>query len=227
MKILAIDTATEACSAALLLDGRVTERFTVQPRGHGDLILGMMEELLQEAGLPLRGLDALAFGRGPGAFTGVRIATGVVQGAAYGSDLPVVPVSNLAALAQQCLREHGARRILAALDARMNEVYWGAFEDGGDGRVRPVGAEQVAAPDAVLLPEAHGWCGAGKGWEVYGEVLAQRLEGRLASVHAELLCRARDIAELAAAAFAGGQAVPAEQALPVYLRDQVAWKKTP
>lgn len=227
MKILAIDTATEACSAALLLDDNISERYEVQPRKHGELILGMMDSLLKDAELMLNDLDALAFGRGPGAFTGVRIGTGVAQGTAFGADLPVLPISNLAALAQGCYRQTGARRILSAFDARMGELYWGAFELGAAGLVEPVGHEQVAPEGQVLLPEGGDWQGAGSGWETYGEALSERMGERLTHSHPELLCRAGDIARLALSDFKAGKAVSAEAALPVYLRDQVAWKKQP
>jgi len=226
MKILAIDTATEACSAALLLEGEVRERFEIQPRKHGELILGMMDGLLAEAGLALNALDALAFGRGPGAFTGVRIATGVVQGAAFAADLPVVPVSNLAALAQAAVRERGAHSILPAFDARMGELYWGVYLTGAGGLVQPAAAEQVAAPQDVMLPPDGAWHGVGSGWATYGEELAERMGARLSAVDAHLSCRAGDVARLAAAEFVMGRAVSAEAALPVYLRDQVAWKKS-
>jgi tRNA threonylcarbamoyladenosine biosynthesis protein TsaB len=170
-------------------------------------------------------LDALAFGRGPGAFTGVRIATGVAQGAAFGADLPLLPISTLAALAQRHFREAGARRILAAFDARMGELYWGAYRIDESGLARPVGEEQVAAPDALRLPPGDGWHGVGSGWGTYAEALGARLGDALADISPGLLCSAHDVALLAAAAFQEGQGVPAEQGLPVYLRDQVAWKK--
>src|SRR3569833_3307602 len=133
MKLLAIDTATEACSAALYLDGAVNKRYVLAPREHALLILPMIDELLRDANLSPLELDAVAFGRGPGAFTGLRIAAGVAQGIAYGADLPVVPVSSLAALAQGCYRERGVTRVLATIDARIGEVYWGAYRLGSDG----------------------------------------------------------------------------------------------
>lgn len=222
MKMLAIDTSAEACSAALWWDGELSDRFRVQPRGHSELILGMMQELLQEAGLRPTDLDVLAFGRGPGSFTGVRIATGVVQGVAYAADLPVVPVSNLAALAQRHFRESAARRILPAFDARMGEVYWAAYEAGPNGLVRLQGREEVATPEAVSLPEGGGWHGVGSGWRTYGSALGHRLGGRLESVHGRQLCHALDIAFLGVAAFQAGEAVSAAEALPTYLREQVA-----
>jgi tRNA threonylcarbamoyladenosine biosynthesis protein TsaB len=225
MKLLAIDTATDACSAALLLDGEVRERFDVQPRRHGALILGMMQGLLDEAGIGLADLDALAFGRGPGAFTGVRIAVGVAQGTAFGADLPLVGVSTLAALAQGRFGAGGERRLLAAFDARMGELYWGVYRIDGEGLAQPLGAEQVAAPDRVQIPQGGDWFGVGSGWAAQGDALAQRLGARLLGVDPGRLCHARNVAQLGAAAFARGKGVAADRGLPVYLRDQVAWAK--
>ncbi len=222
MKLLAIETATESCSAALLMDGAVSLRYQVRPRMHAELILPMMEALLSEAGLVPGQLDALAFGRGPGSFTGVRIAAGVAQGVAFAADLPVVPVSTLAALAQRGFRERGVRRLLTAFDARMKEVYWGGFLIDADGLAQPLLAEQVAAPESLALPGDSGWFGVGSGWQTYGERLSALLGPALQGVDAELLCSAADVAVLGAAGLRAGQAVAAEQALPVYLRDKVA-----
>ncbi|HDP89812.1 MAG TPA: tRNA (adenosine(37)-N6)-threonylcarbamoyltransferase complex dimerization subunit type 1 TsaB, partial [Thioalkalivibrio sp.] len=152
MKILAIDTATDACSAALFLDGEVTSRFELAPRRHTELILPMVGSLLEEAGLAVTDLDAVAFGRGPGAFTGLRIAAGVAQGLALGADLPVIPVSTLATMAQQVMDEAGAEAVAAALDARMGEVYWGCYRRDAEGVAEPVGPETVCAPQAVPVP---------------------------------------------------------------------------
>ena len=221
MKILALETATEACSAALYSNGEVLERYRVEPRGHSGLILGMMESLLDEAGLQLADMDALAFGRGPGSFTGVRIAVGVAQGAAYAADLPLVPVSTLATLAQGAFRRDGSRRVLAAFDARMGEVYWGAFEAGPEGLMAPVCPEAVSAPGAVEPPREGRWHGVGSGWKSYGRELGGRFGDRLEGVDGDALCRAADLVLLAAAAVARGEAVPPAQALPVYLRDRV------
>jgi tRNA threonylcarbamoyladenosine biosynthesis protein TsaB len=139
MRILAIDTSGEACSAALLTEKGLQQRLALEPRRHADLILGMVAALMEEADLRLRDLDALAFGRGPGSFTGVRIATAVVQGLAFGADLPVVPVSTLAGLAQGQHRRQGARQCLAALDARMGELYWGRYVLDSSGPDAPGG----------------------------------------------------------------------------------------
>ncbi len=224
MKILAIETATEACSAALLVDGEVTERYLVQPRGHSELILSMVEELLAGAELPLSALDAVAFGRGPGSFTGVRIATGVIQGIAFAADLPVAPVSTLAALAQRCYRESGEERLLPAYDARMQEVYWGAYIVSETGLVKVVVPDEVSDPAKVSPPQGDGWCGVGSGWGSYGQQLRSCLNGSLKQVQPEMLCSAHDVALLGEACVAANELVAAEMALPVYLRDKVAAK---
>jgi tRNA threonylcarbamoyladenosine biosynthesis protein TsaB len=227
MKLLAIETATDACSAALWNDGEVSERFELAPQRQSELILPMMDALLAEAGLRPAQLDALAFGRGPGSFTGVRIATGVVQGVAFAADLPVVPVSTLAALAQGHLRATGCRRVLAAYDARMGEVYWAVCEADDEGIMRAAGGELVVAADAVPVPEGRDWNGVGSGWSAYADALGRRLRGRVAHVDAEARCHAADVARIGASDFSAGRGVRAEQALPVYLRDQVAWKTAP
>ncbi len=221
MRLLAIDTSSDACSAALLTETGLHQQLTPEPRRHADLILGMVAALLQEADLKLTELDALAFGRGPGSFTGVRIATAVIQGLAFGADLPVVAVSTLAGLAQGRHRRQGARRCLAALDARMGEVYWGRYALDGQGLMRLVGSEVVSTPEGVELPPDGGWEGVGSGWEAHGERLSQRLGERLITVDPGALAEAQDLIPLAAAGFASGLAVAAELALPVYLRDQV------
>lgn len=224
MNLLAIETATEACSAALYLDGEIRERYQIAPREHTALILPMVDELLAEAGLSPTQLDAVAFGCGPGAFTGVRIATGVVQGIAFAADLPVVPVSTLATLAQGARREFGWQRVAAAIDARMAEVYWGGFEDDGEGLMHPVTEEQVVAPQLVPLLEGGSWHGIGSGWQSYAIELAQRQGTAVIDARGDYYPHAQDVATLAVAAYARGEAVAAEQALPRYLRNNVAKK---
>jgi len=223
MKILAIETATEFCSAALLIDGVVTAREKLAPREHAGLILSFSDELLAEAGLTPPDLDAVAFGRGPGSFTGVRVATGVVQGIAFAADLPVAPVSSLAALAMGAYRRDGAERILPAIDARMGEVYWGAYEVR-DHLVVPVRDDSVVAPERVSVPKSGEWFGVGTGWGSYREILLRRLAGRVKDLEPERYPLAQDVARLAARMVEQGTTVPAEQALPVYLRDNVANK---
>lgn len=224
MKLLAIETATEACSVALYLDGEVREDFRIAPREHARLVLGMADALLADAGVKLADMDALAFGRGPGAFTGVRIATSVVQGMAFASELPVVPVSTLAALAQGGLRTYGWQRVAAAIDARMDEVYWASYECV-DGLMQALDEERVCPPQAVPLLAGTGWYGIGSGWLTFADELRERQTDAIAGAQGEFYPHAQDVAVLAADAVARGQAVSAEQALPVYLRDQVVHKK--
>lgn len=224
MKLLAIETASEACSAALHYEGEVSLRYMIKPRGHSELILNMMQQLLSEAGLRLADLDALAFGRGPGSFTGVRIAAGVIQGVAFAADLPVVPVSTLAALAQRAFREKGEPKLLTAFDARMGELYWAGYRVGENQLVVPAIPEQLGNAQQVEIPVDGDWYGVGSGWGAYGGQLEQRLEANLLGYKADLYCSARDIAILAAEYYRAGASVAPELALPVYLRNQVAKK---
>lgn len=232
MNILALDTAGQGCSVALLAHGEVIERFETEPRRHAATLLPMVEACLAEAGLALADLDVVAFGRGPGSFTGVRIATSVAQGIAFGADLPVVPVSNLAAAAAAALRLRGWRRVLVALDARMDEVYAAAYELGADGLPALVGEEALLAPAALARPGAGNtradsaradgeWRGVGSAFAAWPE-LAARLG--LAETDADITPLARDLLGLAADAVARGAVVTAEEALPVYLRERVAWQ---
>jgi tRNA threonylcarbamoyladenosine biosynthesis protein TsaB len=220
MKLLALDTATEACSTAVWIDGAVVERYEWAPRRHAALILPMIEAVLAEAGLETRQLDAIAVGRGPGAFTGVRIAMGIAQGIAFAADLPVAPVSTLAALALGAGRETGRAHIAAALDARMGEVYWGVYAVGGED-AESLGEEQVCAPALVVAPPGE-WFGAGSGWATHADLLARRLT--VSGWRGECYPRAGDVARLAAVPAQRGEWVTAERALPVYLRNEVVKK---
>lgn len=223
MKILALDAATEACSAALYQDGAVEERFEVPGRGHAERLLPMVDELLRGAGLGLAGVDAIAFGRGPGGFTGLRIAAGIAQGIASGSGRPILPVSNLAAVAAAAARNAGVGRVLACMDARMGQVYWAAFDVTGAAPA-PIGTEHLSGPGDLALPDGDGWYGAGHGFAAHPGIAA-RLGEALAGLDPETLPRAGDIARIAAADFAAGRALPAAQGLPVYLRDEVVHKR--
>lgn len=221
MRLLAIDTATERCSVALRVDGRLIERASDQPRGHADLVLPMVEAVLQEAALKLTELDGIAYGRGPGAFTGVRIAVGVVQGLAFGAGLQTVGISNLAAVAQQVARP--GDRILVCMDARMEQVYWSSFaREPGSELVTPLAPERVDAPDAV--PDGDYSTLAGTGFKAYPQ-LRSRLATGGRVVHETVLPRAAEIALLAEAEFRAGRGRPAVEAEPVYVRDQVAHVK--
>lgn len=221
MIILALETATEACSAALSIDGEVRERFEISPRGHSQLLLPMLDELLAEAGIGLGQVDGLAFGRGPGAFTGVRIGVGIAQGIAFSRNLPVVPVSTLAALAQSVAGD----RIIAALDARMGEIYWGAYERSAHGLVEQRGEECVCAPDQAPPVEGKSWVGTGTGWEGFSEVLKSHYNSNIINCLEKEFPHASAVARLAEAAFVRGDTLTADKALPVYLRDEVTWKK--
>ncbi len=220
MKLLAFDTATDACTVAVWIDGAVYERFEVGTR-HSGRILTLIDEALAEAGVALANLDAIAFGRGPGSFTGLRISAGVAQGLAFGADLPVVSVSSLAALAQGV----DANQVLAAFDARMRQVYWGAYIRNAEGLVDLQGEEIVIAPSEVPLPSGAGWVGAGSGWDQYADALPARLGTHLTQWRTGCYPQARSVARLGAAGFESGKAVTPEQALPIYIRDEVA-KKT-
>ncbi len=220
--LLALDTATEACSVALLHDGKVLSHYEVIPRLHAQRLLPMIKALLAEGGISLSAVDGIAFGRGPGAFTGVRIAIGVVQGLAFALDRPVLPVSNLAVLAQRALREHGAQQVASAIDARMDEVYWGCYRAEG-GEMHLAGLEAVLPPEQATLPrDASGdWFGAGTGWGTF----AARIPVDVVGQEPHMLPHALDLLALAQFAWARGEALPADQAQPVYLRDKVATPK--
>ncbi|WP_088330792.1 tRNA (adenosine(37)-N6)-threonylcarbamoyltransferase complex dimerization subunit type 1 TsaB [Lacimicrobium sp. SS2-24] len=229
--ILAIDTATEACSVALMLNSGtaeqvIFERFELCPQQHSQRLLPMVDELLSEAQVTLKSLDMLAFGRGPGSFTGVRIATGMIQGLAFGTQLPVVGVSTLAAMAQQALEEQQQHHVAAAIDARMDEVYLGCYQHA-DGLMVPVTQEQVLPPSQAIETLEQGgahWYGVGTGWGAYPALNQFRKTESVAQI---LYPRARYMLPLAIAAFARGEAVTAAKAEPVYLRDKVTWKKLP
>jgi len=221
LRILAIETATAACSAALYIDGEISERHALAPREHAQLILPMIDALLVEADVPVGALDAIAYGRGPGSFTGVRIAASVVQGIAFAADLPVIAVSTLATLAQGAMRETGEHRVMAALDARMAEVYWGLYAREPDGMPQLQGEECVCAPGAVAVPVSGIWTAAGSGWGSYREELLERAGQLVSCLLPDLEPRAGDLAPLAALRYRQGEILRAEEAVPVYLRDTV------
>jgi tRNA threonylcarbamoyladenosine biosynthesis protein TsaB len=239
VKLLALDTATENCSAALLIDGTLLFRQVEMERGHAERILPMIDDLLSEAGLRLTALNAIAFGRGPGSFTGVRLAATVTQGLAFGANLGVIPVSDLNAVAQRAFAtDPTLTRALVCNDARMAEVYWGCYETGGGDLARLEGEEHVSKPSEVKLPP--GWSTAaavGRGFIAYADALRHALpqvpfvspaDSSAAAtfpVDNSLLCflpHAREIAQLAVPELAAGRLLPPEAAVPIYLRDNVA-----
>jgi tRNA threonylcarbamoyladenosine biosynthesis protein TsaB len=229
VKLLAIETATEACSAALLVDGALASRHEEMPRGHAERILPMVDELLVEAGLTLGQLDAIAFGRGPGGFTGLRLAASVVQGLAFGAGLPVLPVSTLRAVAQAALEiDGGADAVLVCNDARMNEVYWAAYLRDPAGLAVEASPERVGASASVQRPAALlglATCGAGRGFVVHPEI-GERLGLPPGPCNA-LLPSAAAILRLAVPEWLAGRGVPADAALPIYVRDDVARPAAP
>jgi tRNA threonylcarbamoyladenosine biosynthesis protein TsaB len=218
MKLLALDTSTEWCSVAVG-DGRLWHALDEHVvHAHSERLLPLVTAALAEAGWTLAALDGIAFGAGPGSFTGIRIGCGVAQGLALGIDRPLVPVPTLAALAHVAWRTLGAARVLACLDARMREVYVAAYERAGDGW-REVAPPAVLPPDAVELPGAGLWVGAGNGYAAYPE-LAARLG--LAAAHPDVRPTALAVAEIAAPRLAAGEGVAPDQALPLYVRHRVA-----
>jgi tRNA threonylcarbamoyladenosine biosynthesis protein TsaB len=218
--LLALETATEACSVALAVDGRLLARHEIAPRRHAELVLPMCRDLIAEAGIARSTIDVVAVGRGPGAFTGVRLAIAIAQGLALAWDRPVVPVSTLAALAHGAAP--GADAICAAIDARMGEVYLGMYRREA-GVLHALGEERLAAPSAVSLPPGtERWCGVGTGFSAQDALLAQRLESRLVAIDASALPTAAAVAALALVAHARGEGIDAAAVRPVYLRDKVA-----
>jgi len=219
MRLLALDTSTEACSVALLLDDVLRLRFELTERSHADLVLPMVDQLLAEAGIALVDLDGLAFGRGPGAFTGLRIATGVVQGLALGAELPVAAISSLAAVAEQ-VRAAAGESILVCNDARMGEVYWGVYQRK-DAAIVGLTPESVSVPERVGEGVTQVRHAAGNAFSRY-PALATRLVAEGLQLYEGIYPRADAVARLGALELAAGRGVPAEMALPVYVRDDVA-----
>lgn len=220
MKLLAIDTSSASCSIGLLLDDKKFISHQTAPMQQAKLILPVIEDLLREHQVTLGELDAIAFGCGPGSFTGVRIAISVAQGLAYAANVPMISVSSLAALAQAAYEDLGLQKILAVIDARINEVYYGAYVVNAAGVVELVGKEIVAAPESVVFPVEKDWCGVGNGWEVYRDKL--RYQPVKMDVTREAM--ASGVLTLARVKWERGECVSAGEAVPVYLRDEVAVK---
>jgi len=221
MNLLAIDTATEACSVALSSHGQVLEHYQLAPRRHAELVLPMIDAVLAEAGLHKQQIDAIAVGKGPGAFTGVRLAISVAQGIALGLDLPVLGISSLAALAQDLAGVADDAMVLACMDARMGEVYAGVYRRGADGLMALVGSESVGPVSALGLPDSARWVVVGSGCGSYAAALTA-LIGAPALADAERYPRAAMIARLAVPGFQRGEGLAPELVLPSYLRDKVA-----
>lgn len=226
MKILALETSTDACSVALECDGEMIVDHRLAPQQHAKLLLPMIEGLFAQAGIKAANLDGVAFGCGPGSFTGVRIAAATTQGIAFGADVGVIPVSSLQALAQGAVREHNASHVLATFDARMSEVYWGAYVLGSDGVVQAVQDDCVCAPENVTVPsdvDAHEWCLLGSGADQYGDILTAAVGASTrASIVNDFWPNAQDVLRVALPQARDSAWLSAADALPVYLRDRVA-----
>ncbi|PCJ39602.1 MAG: tRNA (adenosine(37)-N6)-threonylcarbamoyltransferase complex dimerization subunit type 1 TsaB [Moraxellaceae bacterium] len=231
---LAVDTTTEACSVALGYGSEIRSRYTEEPRQHANLVLPMVDELLTEAGVNLNQLSGIVFCQGPGAFTGLRIGAGVVQGLAFSADLPVVGISTLATIAQRAFREHNATKVHAAIDARMGEIYWGSYllspdqSDDSSLLMKLQGDEKVIKPVDVLLADSLGdflgWVGCGTGW-TFASSLGQ-VGVQSSDIYAELLPHAADALKLGQQRLDAGEGIAAELALPHYVRNNVAKKKS-
>ena len=225
LKLLALDTSTEACSVALCYNDQLLTLDEVCPQQHSKRILPMVQQLLAQAGTSLTQLDGIVFGRGPGSFTGVRIGVGVTQGLAFGADLPVYGVSTLAAMAQAAKRIHNATQVIAAIDARMAEVYIAQF--ALENELMQAQSEEIAIkPDALSAFNLAGAVmGVGTGWQTYAGQLSALAQVSIANDI--LYPSAQDMLALATPAFSAGQFISAEQAEPVYVRDEVTWQKLP
>jgi len=219
MRILALETSTEYCSVALWLDGTVTDRCELVGQKHSEMLIAMVDDLLQATGCKLQAMDGIAFGMGPGSFTGVRIACGAAQGLAFGASLPVAGICTLQALAEAS----GKPRVIAALDARMGEIYHAAYEKR-DGKWVAVSEPRLCKPEEAPPLPGNGWFGAGSGFAMHGEVLGKRYAGQLQGADGAAVPQAAAIAALGAAQFAQGLGKDAAEALPLYLRDKVALK---
>ena len=220
MKLLAIDTSASACSVALLNNDKIISNHALIPLQQAQRILGMIDELLTDNNTDVNELSALAFGCGPGSFTGVRIAASVIQGLAYATRKPIISISSLAAAAQSAYEDLHWPNILVAMDARMQEVYWGAYQVNAQGLMELQGKEVVCAPDKIPLPADNNWHGIGNGWEAYKSTLAYQP----LALKSEYIPTAFGVCLLAKAKFLSKDWLPTEEAVPVYLRDDVAQK---
>ncbi len=218
--LLAIDTSTHACSAAVWVNGHMIERCEHKPQQHAQLILALIEDTLHQAGITKKQLDAIAYACGPGSFTGIRLGAAVVQAIAFGLELPVIPVSTLLTLAQTAYRTQGWQHVLTVLDARMQEVYWCRYQLAANGLMQACLSEQLTKPSDVALPERNCY-GVGDGWLAYPVELSQRLSPQLLELAGGLYPQAQDVVTHAVHAYQNNKCLTATQALPSYLRDKL------
>jgi tRNA threonylcarbamoyladenosine biosynthesis protein TsaB len=222
MKILAIDTSSAICSVALLIEDKVISVDKKLPLQQAQHILPMINELLCSNEIELKQLNALAFGCGPGSFTGIRIATSVIQGLGFGLNKPIIPISSLAALAQAAYHDLGWKKLLVGIDARIQEVYWGAYQVGEHGLVSLIGKEIVIKPEELLFPESFDWYGVGDAWDIY----RNQIHFQPLAIDMNRFPLALGVLELAKSFYLRKEWVSAAEALPVYVRDNVAKKST-
>lgn len=219
MRVLALDTSTEFLSLAVFADGALSLRDVHAGQRHSELTLPLLDDLLKDTGFSLHDFDGIAFGEGPGSFTGVRIACGIAQGLAFGAELPVIGISTLLALAAQS----EADSVMACLDARMGEVYFAAYKRDGDAW-HTVSEAGLYAPHHLPAIEGDAWVGLGNGFKIADGAVAAHYAAQLRGVYDDKLPHAREIAIIGERAFAAGKGMPAWEAAPLYVRDKVALK---
>lgn len=221
MKILALETSTEFCSVALYLNGRTFNKEVLAGRRHSEILLSMIQEILSETELTLQQIDGIAFGAGPGSFTGLRIACGVAQGLAYAANLPVVGISTLEAVAQKI----GEQKIIVALDARMGEIYHAAYQKLTSHDWKIISPPALCLPHHAPLLSGNGWHGCGSGFDVYHEELSTLYSKNIQQIHHGFHPQAGEIAQLALPKFSDGSNTDPTHAIPVYIRNKVALKE--
>jgi len=230
--ILALDTSSDYCSVALYSQGKLSSKSELAPRSHTQLLLPMAKSIIENSAIELQDLDAIAFGCGPGSFTGLRIAAGVAQGLSYGLDCAIFPVSNLQAMALQRYRDKGEQEVLVAFDARMDEVYWSVCrvnEEGQSVSVATYGSEHVSAPEALFIPDEcsrKSFVGVGSGFN-FMDRFPVTVQQKMTDFDAEARPQAKAICELALSAMLQGASGKLADAMPSYIRDKVTWKKLP
>lgn len=221
--ILSIETATDACSVAIITPTKTYSLFVIEPQSHAKLLIGMINDLCAQAGVTLKDIDAFAFGSGPGSFTGVRIAASVIQGLAFGVEKPVIAVPSLQALAQQSFDINGCENIIAMLDARMQEVYWGGYKANPNNLVTTILADRLQNPDNFMVDPVVRWVAVGTGVAAYSDLIKRNNHNLVTDV-AILYPRAQEVAKIAADLFKRGLILQPSDAVPTYIRDDVAKK---
>jgi len=225
LKILAIDTSMDACSAALLIDDAIFSKYEYAPKQQTKRILPMLENLLSDCELALTDLNLISFANGPGGFTGARIAAAVTQGLALGANIPVLGISTLQAIAQGIYRQYNAPNVLVCLDARMQQVYWSVYQLGEKQIMEAVVPDNIYYPDHIPSISLQNYFATGDGWLSFGEKIKQQLQITIDKVIEDFNPHAEDIAHLAKVQFLKGHFYSAEQALPIYLKGTSNWKK--